>query len=519
MTASVLARVLRALWRTGILRLGPGQVVRVLWAWWRRGNSFATLAAFAALRFPDRCALHDEHGPMTFAELDARARALAVSLHRQHQLRAGQQAALLCRNHRGFVVSLVALARLGADTLVLGPDSPARVLARIFARQAVDLVVHDGDLAPVLEAAACDLGGLRRCDLDRLGDVPLDGRLPRVRRAGQLAVLSSGSTGDPKSVRRRPGLASVLPTLAGLIDGLPLAMHRAAVLAIPLNHGYGLTTLAMTLAMAAPLHLARRFEVTPLLERLPDGAGAVLVSVPTLLMRWLRRQPGDLRPGQLVAVVSGSAPLERELCLDLLAACGPVLFNLYGSTEAGVIAMATPSDLREAPGTVGRPLPGTHVRLLDAAGAAVAPGQVGRIHVSGPLVLRPGDQGWLDTGDLGRLDTAGRLHVSGRVDAMFVSGGENVYPEQTESALQAHPAVLDAAVTVAPDAELGQRMRAWVVPRPGEAMDAASLRTWLRERLDRHQLPREIQVIASVPRNPLGKVDRAALAALIASAD
>jgi fatty-acyl-CoA synthase len=191
-----------------------------------------------------------------------------------------------------------------------------------------------------------------------------------------------------------------------------------------------------------------------------------------------------------------------------------VLFNLYGSTEAGVIAMAAPDELRAAPGSVGQPLPGTRVRLLGADGRPVPAGTIGRIGVSGPLVLRPAADGWLDTGDLGRLDPGGRLFVCGRADAMFVSGGENVYPEETEAALVTHPALLDAAVSVVPDADFGQRMLAWVVPRAESSLDEAGLRAWLRDRLERYKLPRRIVLVPSIPRNALGKVDRPALAAL-----
>src|SRR5688572_13498927 len=319
----LLGRILRALWRSGLLRLTPGQAVRVLWAWWRCGSSLAALAAFAAVRFPERVALHDDDGPLTFRQLVARSQALAAALQRQG-LRSGDRVALLCRNHRGFVVGLLASTRLGVDVLVLGTESPAHALRRIFQRHAVALVLHDTQLQPLLAEAA---PGLRRLPVEaEVGVRP--GRLPRPRRASQLVVLTSGSTGVPKGVARRPTLASVLPTVAGLLEGLPLQMHRPAVLAIPLHHGYGLTTLAMTLAMAAPLHLGRRHEIAPLLARLSDDAAGVLVSVPTLLQRWLRQQPAPAGT-RLAAVISGSAPLDAGLCRQLLAACGPVLFNLY----------------------------------------------------------------------------------------------------------------------------------------------------------------------------------------------
>jgi acyl-CoA synthetase (AMP-forming)/AMP-acid ligase II len=154
---------------------------------------------------------------------------------------------------------------------------------------------------------------------------------------------------------------------------------------------------------------------------------------------------------------------------------------------------------------------------LDATGAPAAAGEVGHVQVRGPLVLGAAADGWLDTGDLGRFDAHGRLHVCGRADEMFVSGGENVYAHPTEVELAAHPQILEAAISVVPDDEFGQSMLAWVVPARGGPTEAA-LRDWLRGRLERHQLPRRIHVVGAIPRNALGKVDRQALAALAADA-
>jgi acyl-CoA synthetase (AMP-forming)/AMP-acid ligase II len=160
---------------------------------------------------------------------------------------------------------------------------------------------------------------------------------------------------------------------------------------------------------------------------------------------------------------------------------GPCLFNLYGSTEAGIIALATPEELHEAPGTVGRPLLGNRVQIAP---------DTKEIQVQGPLVMAAPVNPWYGTGDIGRLDAQGRLFVCGRLDAMVISGGENVYPYETESALLEHPEVADAAVVAVDDPEFGQALLAWVVLGPGAAIDGKALRGWLRQRLERCKLPR-----------------------------
>jgi fatty-acyl-CoA synthase len=281
-------------------------------------------------------------------------------------------------------------------------------------------------------------------------------------------------------------------------------MHAPAVSAIPLYHGYGLAVMAMALTFGAPLYVARRCEIAPLLTRLPDGAPpAFLISVPTLLHRWLGTEP-TATPA-LAAVITGSAPLSPTLCRRLLDRVGPCLFNLYGSTEAGIMSLATPADLHEAPGTVGRPLLGNRVRI--------DPG-TNEIAAQGPLVIGAPANHFYGTGDVGYLDQQGRLFVCGRLDGMLVCGGEKVYPFETEAALLEHPDLADAAVVAVEDSDLGQALRAWVAPKPGVAVDVQALREWLRARLDRCKLPREIRLATAIPRNALGKVDGPALRAL-----
>ncbi len=493
-------RVLRVLWRSGLLRMTPRQWLALGLSVWRCGVSYAALAALAAARFGDRVALEDEQGVLTFPELLAHAEALAERLQRERGLHPGGQAALLARNGRSFVVGLLGLSRLGADVLLLNPESPEAALAQILTRQGVELVLHDEELG-------AKLASVPREPI-RLPDPCVGVPLPRVRRAGRLVLLTSGSTGGPKSIRRRPSLMSVLPSAAALLDALPVRLHAPVLLAIPLFHGYGLGALAMALATGSPLQLSRRLDVGLLLGRPSNVEGGVLVTVPTLLGRWMRQSEACPR---LAAIVCGSEPLPPALCAQALDRCGPVVFNFYGSTEAGLVALATPPLLQQAPGTVGQVAPGTDLRLLDGGGQRVPAGELGRIHVRGPFVLHAGPDGWYDTGDLGRFDSEGRLFVCGRADHMFVSGGENVYPEETEGLLAAHPSLEDAAVTVVPDPEFGQRMIGLVVPRPGAAFDEEALRAWLGGRLERFKLPRRIHAVAEIPRNSVGKIDRKAL--------
>lgn len=508
---TAIPRLIVVLFRSGLLSFRPTDLPAILQAWWRCRAGFAFLAEVAAIRWGARVALRDEDGPLTFAELQKESTSLALRLAREVGLGAGAQVGLIARNHRGFVRGLLACTRLGADVLALNPDLPPGVLKTISARQKIEGFLCEPELAG-------RLGHLEIPHWPWLGrEVTLwDEDLPPVARAGELIVLTSGTSGISKGVRRRPELRHLLPLMAGLLDNLRLELHRPAVPAIPLHHGYGLATLAVGLAMGSPLELARRYEIAPLMQRLAPEEEPFLISVPTLLKRWLAA-PQAVRGPRPAAVITGSAPLDPELCRELLEKLGPVLFNLYGSSEAGLISLALPQTLALAPGSVGRPLPGNTVRLVDAQDKELPPGDIGRILAKGPFVLPSRADGWRDTGDLGRWDPDQNLFVCGRADSMIVSGGENVYPHEVEAVLLSHPEVSDAVVWAVPDEQFGQRLAAAVAPHPDAYLEAESLVAWLKQQLERHKMPRSLHLLPEIPRSSLGKVDRVALEGLLGS--
>ena len=488
----LLVEIARVLVRSGLIP-SLGHWFGAARAFWECGPSFAFLGRLAAVRFPDYEAFIDDEGSLTFRELNEKAEALARFLIEKDGVKQGQQVGILCFNHRGFVLSLLAVTRLGADVLPLNPKAPADVLEEILSRQKVSLLIHDS-------ASAVDLPQSIK---KRLWNEDLDSPTPlgRVGRAGQLVVLTSGTTGVSKGIRRRPTVGELLPVTAGLLRDLPLKLHRPTVLAIPLYHGYGIATLALSLTIGSPLLTGRKYDVGPLLNRMVKTEPALLVTVPTLLWRW---QQDSVSGENLEAIITGSAPLSPQLCSQLLKRLGPIIYNLYGSTESGLIAMATPDMLSKAPGCVGRPLPGNQVRLSEISGG------VGELSVKGPLVLKPGPDGWRDTGDLGRYDAHGNLFVCGRADGMIVSGGENVFPHELEEALARHPGLKDFAVLAVPDEEFGHRLIAAVVVNE---VAVEELKEWLKDKLEGFKRPKETFELRNIPRNALGKVDRRALMA------
>ncbi|MFN2624631.1 MAG: AMP-binding protein, partial [Mycobacteriales bacterium] len=341
-----------------------------------------------------------------------------------------------------------------------------------------------------------------------------DNVAPPPKAGGGVVLLTSGTTGRPKGAPR-PHIGT-FDAAVSLLSLLPLRARDTTVIAAPLFHTWGFAQLSLGLLMSSTYVLTAEFDAEATLRTVAENHATVLVAVPVMLSRVLAL-PDDVRSrydtsSLRVVAVSGSA-LQPTLAAAFMDAFGEILYNLYGSTEVAWATVATPRDLRAAPGTVGRPPRGTAVRLLDGDGVQVPSGEPGRIFVSNDMSFGGysggGDKerrgALVATGDVGRFDEAGRLFVEGRDDEMIVSGGENVFPAEVEDCLAAHPGVAEVAVVGVEDAEFGQRLRAYVVAG-AEKPSADELRTHVRTSLARHKVPRDVVFVNALPRNAAGKV-------------
>ncbi|MDB5046633.1 MAG: hypothetical protein JWQ08_2683 [Deinococcus sp.] len=471
---------------TGLLGEHPAQALAQLsLALAQHGPSLYTLAVWAARRQPDSVALVDDDGPTPYRALLAWADAIAAQLPGQVQ-----RVGLLCRNHLTFVATLLACGRLGLDAVLLNTTFSPEEVAAVCASQRLDLLVCDDAFAEGLS-----LNGVIMLPVSALSGSAKHVSIRRQSSRGSISILTSGSTGTPKVVRRRANALALLPTVTALLQQLPLRAGAPTLLTLPLFHGHGLATLCVSLLMGAPLYVFARGTPEDHRRCLAQGNIEVLVLVPTVLHRLLNL-PELSKLAALRAIICGSAPLPEALAEQTQKTFGPVLHNLYGSSEAGLISLATPWHLLAAPGTVGRVLPGVTVQL-----------DRGEVRVRSGLTPQ---QTWFDTGDLGRVGASGLLFLSGRSDDLLICGGENVYPEQIEARISQLPEVLECAVVGLPDAEYGQCLHAFIVPS-SDAVQVSDLERDLARLLPRTLRPKQITLLPALPRNAVGKLIRGRL--------
>jgi acyl-CoA synthetase (AMP-forming)/AMP-acid ligase II len=527
--------VAKTLLGTGMIRpMRPDKAVRSLLALRRWGPTPAAAYTVSAIRCPEREALVDEKGVLTFAEVDRRTNALARALQKAG-VREQDGVAIMCRNHRGFVEATIACSKLGVGALYLNTAFAGPQIADVMKREDPVALVYDEEFADLVSEGGAGRKrfvawhepggrGLSGSDplLEELIASETGSALEPPAEKGRFVILTSGTTGTPKGAARKE--PDSLEPIAALFSKIPLKARETTVIAAPMFHSWGFGHFALALSLASTLVLRRRFDPEDTLRAVAHHRATALAVVPVMLQRILDLGEETIASYDVsslrVIALSGSA-LPGELATRAMDALGDVLYNLYGSTEVAWATIATPEDLRAAPGTAGRPPMGTVVKLLDSEGREAAPGEGGRIFVANEMVFegytggggKEVVRGLMSTGDVGRFDAGGRLFVDGRDDEMIVSGGENVFPREVEDLLADHEQIEEAAVVGVSDEQFGQRLKAFVVLREDAHLDEEAVKSYVKANLARYKVPREVVFLERLPRNATGKVLKRELSA------
>jgi fatty-acyl-CoA synthase len=516
----------------GVLRpMRPDKLARVAERYIRWGASPALGSAANAITHPDHVAIIDEAGALTWEETHRRSNALARAL-RDEGIEMGDGVAIMCRNHRYFIEATMACAKVGAIALYLNTAFAGPQLVDVMEREDPKALIYDQEFGELLSDVK---GGLRRYvawedEVDEADETTLEQLISGAERDddleappehGRYIILTSGTTGTPKGAQRdQPeGLSS----LAALLSKIPRRHGETIMIGAPLFHSWGFLHFILSLPTVATMVLRPHFDPEDTLRAVAEHRARVLAVVPVMMQRILSLPEEAKRRYDLssleVTAASGSS-LPGELATKWMDEFGDNLYNLYGSTEVSWASIATPEDMRAAPGTAGRPPRGTVIRIVDEDDKDVEPGETGRIFVGNQLAFEGytggGDKEHLgellSSGDVGHFDEDGRLFIDGRDDEMIVSGGENVFPREIEDLLADHEGVEEAAAIGVDDEDFGQRLMAFVVKEEGKEVSDEDLKGYVKENLARYKVPREIVFVEELPRNATGKVLKRELA-------
>jgi fatty-acyl-CoA synthase len=520
---------LRKIIESGAFRLEPPQNYAAMAADIVKWGEFGMLPALNARRSPNRAALIDEEGTLTYKELDEAVHAVANGLLAKG-VRAGDGVALLARNHRWFVIANYGAARTGARIILLNSEFSGPQIKEVSEREGAKVIIYDDEYAKAVSKAEPPLGKLRALGVNPDAEEPsgsTDETLeeliarsstapaPKAGKHASIIILTSGTTGTPKGANR-----STPPTLApvgGILSHVPFKAGEVTSLPSPMFHALGYLHATLAMFLGSTLVLRRKFKPPLVLEDIEKHQATAMVVVPVMLSRILdavekMETKPDLSSLRIV-FVSGSQ-LGAELASRALKDLGPVIYNMYGSTEIAFATIAGPKDLEKNSATVGPVVKGVKVKIIDDNGKELPQGAVGRIFVGNTFPFQGytgggGKQiidGLLSSGDVGYFDEQGLLYVSGRDDEMIVSGGENVFPAEVEDLISGHPEVVEATAIGVDDKEYGARLRAFVVKKQDASIDEDAIKHYVREHLARYKVPREVIFLEELPRNPTGKI-------------
>jgi fatty-acyl-CoA synthase len=485
------------------------------------GPGFPAAVAAAAARFPNQTAIIDDIGEITWAELRDQVNQLTHALQ-ERGVEPGDSVALLARNHRYIVMSAIAIMQAGARVLLLNTMASGSQLTELANREGAKFVILDEEFLPVAEKV--DRDQLLLAWTDGEHDVPTVADIlagqptkqpKKPERPGTVIIFTSGTTGLPKGAQRTE--PEGLDPLVAFFGAIPYRGNSTVVLAAPLFHSWGLINFSFGLSTVPTYVMRRRFKAEQVLTDIADHRAEVLVVVPLMMQRLVDADPVLIEKTDVsslrITAASGSA-LAGELATTYMDTFTDSVYNFYGATETGWVTVASPEDLRAAPGTAGRPPWHTTVRILDQDGQELPAGETGTIYVGNDMPFggytdgntKKFADGLMSTGDLGHFDDDGRLFVSGRDDDMVISGGENVFPRELEDALIDHPDITDVVVTGIDDKDWGQALGAYVVVKDGASLEHDDVVAFAKERVARFAVPRRTMFLDELPRNPTGKV-------------
>ena len=454
------------------------------------GISLMALLRFAAHFYPHRCAITDEKQSLSYQELYIRTHQLAEILHTEYHLQPKMSVALLGRNSLPLTILLHALSRLGIHTTLLSTDLGTEQITAALQKRHYQLFIYDEGLKQIPIETPCIA-----VTTETLSDILLskeaqtrDIKLPKIWRGGEITIHSGGTSGNFKSIARRPSVTSFLSPLLALLHNIRIYQYKSVLISLPFYHGFGLSTLIISLLMGKKVCLQKRFDAIKTLEIIQREQIEVMPIVPAILSRFWQIENAKEKMKSLRCLISGGDKLPKSLIETTHKEIGEVLFNLYGTSEAGFFMLANPKELASfEETTLGKPIRGVDCKVKDCNRQGI-----GTLWVRSRWAMHGKQNQWQNTGDLVSQNSEGYFFHHGRADRMIVCGGENVQPEHIEQVLLSHPMIVAARAFNVPDPNFGNVIHTEIECTPKATLTEATLLDWLRPQLSRAEMPHSI---------------------------
>lgn len=468
----------------------PVGLCHLLTSFYKEGITLMAVLRFTTKYYSDQCAIVSENQRYTYKEIYAASKKIAYCLFHIHGIRRNMKVGILSRNHIVSSLLIPALSRLGVHLYLLNTDMGAEKMSSLLLKIQLDFLVYDDDLKQnclprTLEckSVTTNVLGTQFSNLDSKAD------LPRIGRGGRISVLTGGSSGQYKEASRNTGVIQFLPPFFALLKDIKIQDYKSVFLALPFYHGFGLGVLIIAMVMGKKICMTRRFDTEEALDVISAEEVEVLPIVPAMLSRIWQTDNSSSRMKSVKCIICGGDRLDKKWVDETKQRVGSVLFNLYGTSEAGFFMLATPSDLeKHTETTLGRPISGVLCDVRDVNNEGV-----GVLWVKSKWAMIDAKNQWQSTGDRVFKDKEGFYFHRGIAKNMVVCGGENVFPESVEQVINLHPEVINSKVYPVENERFGMVLHANVELKKDSILKENDLKEWLSSKVSRPEMPHQIK--------------------------
>ncbi len=486
----------------------PRGLFRLVRCFMREGITLMAIVRFAASYYKDDCALVFGRQRKTYLELYEFSRKVAIVLQDEYGTKQRSNVGVVCKNNIVSSAVLIALSRLGANIRLLNTDLSMQKLTEMLSQGEFDLVIYDEEMSNRCLPSVLPCKGVSTEQLSNYLNINTltgekilsnrldaaseengaDGKLSKVWRGGSFSVLTGGSSGKFKEASRSSSIAQFLPPLYALLNNIRIQDNESVLIALPFYHGFGLSTFIVSLAMGKKICLMNHFDANEALATIIEERVEALPVVPAMLSRLLQIESASDGLQSVRSIICGGDRLDKNLVETAQKMANVQLYNLYGTSEAGFFLLATHEDLlRFDDATIGKPICGVNCEVRDVNNEGV-----GVLWVKTNWAMIGRKNIWQSTGDLVARNSEGFFFFKGRNDKMVVCGGENVYPENVEQVLNAHPSIVNSLVYAVADVQFGQVLHAQVEKANDSSLTEEEILQWVRPQLSRAEIPHKI---------------------------
>jgi len=466
--------------------------LRLIYCFICEGVTIMAILRFIRFYYKTDVAIVSEREKLNYTELYSLAIRLTKILYHKYEVCPGMRVGVLCRNHKVSALLLPALSRLGVNVRLLNTDIMSEKMANLLQNKKMDFIIYDEELREKCLPLdlSCKIISTESLQLI-LNESKYDSIcLTHVWRGGRIAVLTGGSSGNYKEASRKTGLLQFLSPFFALLKSIKIQDYKSVFVVLPLYHGFGLSVLIIAMAMGKKICMSRHFHAEDSLNMIAEEDVEVLPIVPTMLSRLWQTPESKFKMKSVKCIISGGDRLDKKLVVETHNNLGPVMFNLYGTSEAGFFMLATPKDLdANEETTLGKPITGVECDVRE-----ISDNGVGILWVRSKWAMIGAQNQWQSTGDLFYKNDQGFYFHRGIAKNMVVCGGENVFPESVEQVINQHPDVAASKVFGVSDSDFGSVLNAIVELKDGaNHISEVELIVWLKTKLSRSELPHKIE--------------------------